>query len=138
MGRFRNLIHTTVIPTKRTKYENSIGVSESPSTSSTDVNKSLHHSALIMPHLYQGLPPTSHPNNLDTEIGAKGSKLGLLLPNPAPEVLPTTEDIQPIPKPYTPNISASSTSEESLDEGPKKKKYAKEAWPGRKPLLSGF
>lgn len=142
VGRFRNLIQTTVIPSKKMRIENSgVGISNESSSSSADSSKNLHQSALIMPHLYQGLPPTSQSSTHESDITTKGSKLGLLLPNPAPEVLPTHEFVQPVSKQFTP--SSSSSAQSQGDEGsegalPKKKKYAKEAWPGRKPLLGGF
>ena len=72
------------------------------------------------------------------------SKLGLpLMPNPAPDVdlTPTIE----VPPPAVPSLmtgtgyGASGSDVEaggSSDLGPKKKKYAKEAWPGKKPAPS--
>ena len=73
------------------------------------------------------------------------SKLGIPLPNPAPEI----DIAPPPPKMPTPigamtmsgssNMSSVSGIEvpqfEDPDE-PKKKKYAKEAWPGKKPTPS--
>ena len=60
------------------------------------------------------------------------SKLGLPLPNPAPDI-----DMEPpsvvMPPPSIP-IAVEQTIEDP-DE-PKKKKYAKEAWPGKKPTPS--
>lgn len=140
IGRFRNLIQTTVIPSKKMRIENSVGIStDSPSSSAVESSKNLHQSALIMPHLYQGLPPTAQTCSHDGDVAIKGSKLGLLLPNPAPEVLPSVDNIQTTPsKPFNPNVSTGSQGEEMSEDGPKKKKYAKEAWPGRKPLLGGF
>lgn len=60
--------------------------------------------------------------------------LPLLFPNPAPEVdlapeapqLPLTLNPTPVTAPYLP---------ENHNE-PRKKKYAKEAWPGKKPTPS--
>lgn len=59
---------------------------------------------------------------------ALASRLGLALPNPAPDV-----DMAP-PVPVTPQpevVVDSAPSTNPLE--PKKKKYAKEAWPGKKP-----
>lgn len=143
VGRFRNLINSTVIPTKRFKMENSIGIS----TSSESVKH--YHSTSFMPQLlYQGLPPSSadlhKSEDVDMEAPSQmsnlGSKLGLLLPNPAPEVVPTNDNLSTMLS-VSYNTSGghgSGKNEENLEDGPKKKIYAKEAWPGRKPLLSGL
>lgn len=110
VGRFRNLIQTTVIPTKRIRMENhmipsssSLSSSSSSLSSSTSDMKNLHPGSLI-PHLYQGLPPTSDGikpgsfGSLDMDASSI-SKLGLILPNPAPDVLPATEEVKNIQQP---------------------------------------
>ena len=73
----------------------------SQSTSSGIVSISNHlHPTSLMPHLYQGLPPACDlmkPNqnfSLDgdmSQLPNLGTKLGLILPNPAPDVTPTTD-----------------------------------------------
>lgn len=157
VGRFRNLIQTTVVPTKRSRIENNIlGYSASISTagSTTDVTKHLNPSSFI-PHLYQDLPPIGNKisgknedyhetgSGLDVNVSSIptfASKLGLPLPNPAPEVSPQPDQIHstsitttgPFNKMPENNMEMSNPNE------PRKKKYAKEAWPGRKPLLSGL
>lgn len=106
VGRFRNLVQTTIVPTKRSRIENNfMGYSTSSDTmSASDLAKHLNPSS-FMPHLYQDLPPTkshdsatshSSQNNLDLDISTSmvpsfGSKLGLLLPDPAPDVTPNQE-----------------------------------------------
>lgn len=114
VGRFRNLVQTTVVPTKRTKLDtNYIGFpSTSTTTSASDIAKHLHPTS-FMPHLYQDLPPligdgsigghssmgkinsSNIGGTMDVEVTPVspvfGSKLGLLLPNPAPDVDPTAE-----------------------------------------------
>lgn len=155
----------------------------------------------FMPHLYQDLPPignkftnksndsnSANPGhgNLDLDISTSmipsfGSKLGLLLPDPAPDVAPNPEKL--LPSTTTTQLGVTQASmftfqtyeckqqfpkfvcrielqkkqsltlclfflftdkmvDNSLDmtstNEPRKKKYAKEAWPGRKPLLSGL
>ncbi|CAB4064522.1 PPP1R8 [Lepeophtheirus salmonis] len=105
VGRFRNLVETTIIP-KRNK--NSIWVS-------------------------WDLP--LGPSHLAGYSATLSYKLGLPLPNPAPdiEIAPTVTE-----EPIVPQVQPSapvSFEEEDPDE-PKKKKYAKEAWPGRKPTPS--
>lgn len=142
----------------------------------------------FIPHLYQDLPPignkligkggnnatgTAH-SNIDLDISTSmipsfGSKLGLLLPDPAPDVAPNPDQTmtatttpsfnvaQPSKFPYKTHNKwphydqhfnetlfciadkmADNNLEISNPNEPRKKKYAKEAWPGRKPLLSGL
>lgn len=142
IGRFRNLIQTTVVPTKKAKMD--IGIPTSASSSTNESTKHLHPTNMV-PHLYHGLPPTADEGkfSMDVDEGSAplslGSKLGLLLPNPAPDVLPT--NVAEAPEVMPPPQSASSRLEEPethTGDEPKKKKYAKEAWPGRKPLMSGL
>ena len=91
----------------------------------------------------QHLPYQNHLYH-DSEVGPGGglldnfsfaAKLGLRMPNLAPDV----DDVQPpvpvvpvnpIPQPLYPMEEAVNPLE------PKKKKYAKEAWPGKKPTPS--
>lgn len=164
----------------------------------SDIAKHLNPTS-FMHNLYQDLPPigTKFPGkslgdennetnaghtNLDLNIStipSFGSKLGLLLPNPAPEVAPhpeqtlsTSSTTGPFSKYFIPvtthhkkktnrrnelqqqqhhNSSQrvcvffcitdkmpDTSLEMSNPNEPRKKKYAKEAWPGRKPLLSGL
>lgn len=106
MGRFRNLIQTTVVPSKRMKFENSIGLQTSTtntsSHTSTSDNMSKHlHSSAYIPHLYHDLPPSADHDKMgtgtmshfttDLDMSNMSSKFGLILPNPAPEVAPTNE-----------------------------------------------
>lgn len=150
VGRFRNLVQTTVLPAKRLRYEtNSMGIPHftKPATIQPiilSVDKTLQSS------LYHGIPDAGasaskphHPMDLDVTQITLGSKLGLLLPNPAPDVNP--EEPAPVTKVQfssAPSVSGPHTFEDSMmvettqitPGGPQKKKYAKESWPGRKPL----
>lgn len=116
VGRFRNLVQTTVVPAKRGRHDiNYIGFSSSSTTTSaSDVAKHLHPTS-FMPRLYQDLPPLSGESaashsgsskmsgssiagssySMDVDIApvspVLGSKLGLMLPNPAPDVDPATD-----------------------------------------------
>lgn len=101
------------------------------------------------------------------DMASINSKFGILLPNPAPEVAPAVEAAdaylhaeshgsanntqhdgksikyvskEPILIAYLALAGAESHEDQYLDgmDEPRKKKYAKEAWPGRKPLLSSF
>ena len=118
VGRFRNLVQTSVIPHKKQRTESSqlsmihydkSAIVARPSTGTSD--SSSHHN-----------------NNLlfSTSLSAK---LGIHLPNPAPDVdldNPIDEIFQPSSIGPNEFIDVNQSSE------PKKKKYAKEAWPGKK------
>lgn len=122
IGRFRNLIQTTIVPTsaKRAKIAESIGISPSEFRQP----KVTHHQHSVAQDLYNDLPPESHPSSLGI-YSSLNSRLGMVLPNPAPEV----DMGQPFANP-TPFVPQQVQSSESME--PKKKKYAKEAWPGKK------
>ncbi|XP_053965086.1 nuclear inhibitor of protein phosphatase 1 [Anastrepha ludens] len=189
VGRFRNLIQTTVVPTKRARFDSGgqMGIQTSPNNGTILSNAALSSASssghqmfqqslaelkqhvgaapLSPTSLYQGLPASIHDtlpnsslkfNNSNTDFDitpiAMGTKLGLLLPNPAPDVTPVVTEASPI-KPLTiqgaaqklgqananlrfdPHAVGGSAASESGGHGPQKKKYAKEAWPGRKPML---
>lgn len=59
---------------------------------------------------------------------ALASRLGIALPNPAPDV----DMAPPIPVAPQPEAASEAPAASNIPE-PKKKKYAKEAWPGKKP-----
>lgn len=126
IGRFRNLIQTTVVPTsnKRLKFTDSLGMSHH-NLQEFKVPKVLHHP---QHDLYNDLPPetqTSSVSNMSSIYSSLSSRLGMVLPNPAPDV----DMGMPNPTPFVPQQVQVSDSME-----PKKKKYAKEAWPGKKPV----
>ncbi|CAG9764404.1 unnamed protein product [Ceutorhynchus assimilis] len=127
IGRFRNLIQTTVIPSanKRSKFGDNFGVAHH-SMPEFKVPKVLHHP---QHDLYNDLPPETQTSpsiaNMSNIYSSLSSRLGVGLPNPAPDVdmgLPTPSTFAP------PQMQVPDTME------PKKKKYAKEAWPGKKPV----
>ncbi|XP_060536465.1 nuclear inhibitor of protein phosphatase 1 isoform X2 [Cylas formicarius] len=121
IGRFRNLVQTTIIPTssKRMKLGDSLGV---PHTE-FKVPKVLHHP----PDLYNDLPPETQSSSVSNIniYSSLSSRLGMVLPNPAP-------DVDMGLAAATPFIPQQVQASDSLE--PKKKKYAKEAWPGKKPV----
>ncbi|XP_055390400.1 nuclear inhibitor of protein phosphatase 1 [Condylostylus longicornis] len=152
VGRFRNLVQTTVVPTKKLKIEHGIPTTSTSVHSSishvADV-KHMHPSALI-PSLYHGLPAaiSDHQHNpsssssgtsklLDVDV-VMGTKLGLLLPNPAPDVNPETSTPPIAPSPFPNNAKGRFEDRVETSSEPQKKKYAKEAWPGRKPMLGSL
>lgn len=87
--------------------------------------------------LYHDVPaeqfPSSTSQNNPFSVGLTSltSRLGIALPNPAPEVeiTPSEMQIEPI---HIQQVAEGSLETNPLE--PKKKKYAKEAWPGKKPM----
>lgn len=88
--------------------------------------------------LYGDLPPASHEVSTQDNEHQAGSAIlsGLPLPypNPAPEVDVFTPTAQPAAM-LNPSPAPGPYTAESVNE-PRKKKYAKEAWPGKKPTPS--
>ena len=93
----------------------------------------IHHSPTK--GLYDGMD-TSHSSSYGLYSSSlSSSKLGLALPNPAPEIEMAAPQVpQMAPPSAMPPISHELQFEDP-DE-PRKKKYAKEAWPGKKPTPS--
>ncbi|XP_968375.1 nuclear inhibitor of protein phosphatase 1 [Tribolium castaneum] len=124
IGKFRNLVQTTVVPStiKRAKFAaENIGI---PTEYKNP--KILHPSA---PDLYTDLPPESHSPTSSGNLSiysSLSSRLGMVLPNPAPDV-----DMGQNFAPPTPFVPPQVQIADAME--PKKKKYAKEAWPGKKP-----
>ncbi|KAM6045529.1 nuclear inhibitor of protein phosphatase 1 isoform X2 [Calonectris borealis] len=130
VGRFRNMVQTAVVPVKKKRLEN-------PGSLTTDDSASRRMQNFpYSGGLYGGLPPT-HNEAGSQSHGVHGTALigGLPMPYPnlAPDVdltpvVPSTVNMNPAPNPAVFNP-------EAVNE-PKKKKYAKEAWPGKKPTPS--
>lgn len=130
VGRFRNMVQTAVVPVKKKRMEGpgSLGLEE--------LGSRRMQNFAFSGGLYGGLPPT-HNEAGSQPHGIHGTALigGLPMPYPnlAPDVdltpvVPSAVNMNPTPNPtvYIP---------EAVNE-PKKKKYAKEAWPGKKPTPS--
>ncbi|VDM31221.1 unnamed protein product [Hydatigera taeniaeformis] len=155
IGRFRNLVQETFIPNKGAhKHEGAdIGIA-APRSNPTPSRPSINE-----PVANQSTRLATTVSNPSFTLAAK---LGLPMPNLAPEIdsvepqttplmhrLPTTgatrlsaEDIfgGPLPGPKDEAATGgkrpantSSGGEEAENAAPKKKKYAKEAWPGKRP-----
>uniref|UniRef100_A0AAY4BKZ4 Nuclear inhibitor of protein phosphatase 1 n=2 Tax=Denticeps clupeoides TaxID=299321 RepID=A0AAY4BKZ4_9TELE len=131
VGRFRNMVQTAVVPLKKKKLEGHITLGLEDGVARRMQNFPVGGG------LYGDLPPTAQESGGLPVTGQGGSAMGtvpLPFPNPAPEVdlSPTTVpppvilNPVPVPGPYTADV---------LNE-PRKKKYAKEAWPGKKPAPS--
>uniref|UniRef100_A0A8B9R4L3 Nuclear inhibitor of protein phosphatase 1 n=1 Tax=Astyanax mexicanus TaxID=7994 RepID=A0A8B9R4L3_ASTMX len=126
VGRFRNMIQTAVVPMKKKKMEsgNVLGIEDSRHV----------QSFALRAGLYGDLPPTSHDAHSTGAAGGAAILGGLPLPNPAPEVNLAPEPPLP-PLILNPTPVMGPFAPEGLNE-PRKKKYAKEAWPGKKPTPS--
>ncbi|XP_050543818.1 nuclear inhibitor of protein phosphatase 1 [Daktulosphaira vitifoliae] len=127
VGRFRNLVRTTVIPNK--KFKDTMGFAVDHNNSNNQ-NKNFMKHMVPGGHLGDSLYGDLPGENEEKQSGfltSIGNRLGMNLPNPAPEVDldPNIEEVV-VPKPIvTEKVELVSTE-------PKKKKYAKEAWPGKK------
>ncbi|KAH7947073.1 hypothetical protein HPB52_007504 [Rhipicephalus sanguineus] len=124
IGRFRNLVHTAVIPKKKAKMD----TGDPLSTLLPDSDKSSHMHPFSKPE-------STHVSHLSTIFSPMlSAKLGLHLPNPAPEIEPAGA---PLENPAAPVVTVHpAVVDANLPPEPKKKKYAKEAWPGKKPVPS--
>ncbi|XP_060551456.1 nuclear inhibitor of protein phosphatase 1-like [Ruditapes philippinarum] len=122
IGKFRNLISTHVIATKRPKIEH--GLQQGSMTD--NITKRLQ-SFSYSHSLYDNVPGSGLTAASSFSMAAK---LGVPLPNLAPDVNEeiVVPQINPLP-------SVTMTAED-ISKEPKKKKYAKEAWPGKKPTHS--
>jgi len=127
IGRFRNMVQTTVIPKAARHQESGFGLNH-PSSDHKRLQV-VSPGGTVKPGLYD-----------DVETGVfsttLSSSLGLSLPNPAPDIDMGVTSTGP------PSNATSGTKGDKRPHGeiidtdenlPKKKKYAKEAWPGRKP-----
>lgn len=132
VGRFRNLVQTTVVPSKRMRMEGGL-------MSLLEDHNPLKHMqpTSTTPQLYHDLPPEQFTqssmsiNPFSTALTSLTSRLGIALPNPAPEVEMTPNQIQTEVQ-HVQELPGGTTEPRTME--PKKKKYAKEAWPGKKPM----
>ncbi|CAB0014493.1 unnamed protein product, partial [Nesidiocoris tenuis] len=129
VGRFRNMVHTTVIPGKRQRYDPNLAPTPPPVKDLSAV-RAVHPTV----NLYSDLP---HPHGEDRGSNPilssmLASRLGIALPDPAPEV----DIADPNAGPEMQRLKSElPTADRAQDDQPSKKKiYAKEAWPGKKPL----
>jgi nuclear inhibitor of protein phosphatase 1 len=104
---------------------------------SEETNNSFKHmqpTSIAQP-LYHNLPPeqlsfSTSQNVFSMALTSLTSRLGIGLPNPAPEVEMISNQIQIEPV----SVAEVYGPVEAHSIEPKKKKYAKEAWPGKKPM----
>lgn len=97
----------------------------------------------VMSHLYRDLPPETNSSPHASHHSGHGpllfssamaSRLGLPLPNPAPDVDMSQETNEANAAALHSSGPAAVQAAEGGSQEPKKKKYAKEAWPGKKPM----
>ncbi|KAG1649976.1 Nuclear inhibitor of protein phosphatase 1 [Nymphon striatum] len=146
VGRFRNLVQTAVVPIKVSlKLSFLIIISTDDSKkmkTDSDLNLSktnhrMHGLATFSsaPSLYGDLPDPGiyHEPQISPSIFSStlSNKLGISFPNPAPQVEITEPNVNTSQVPTVP-------LEAIVSQEPKKKKYAKEAWPGKKPTISNL
>lgn len=119
IGKFRNLIQTAIIPNKRFRIDKT-------QNSGNEVARSSFH--ILRPvgsdnhSLYNRMSPLFS--------SSLSSKLGIHLPNPAPDI-DLNKPNESIGTSISPSAFTGNALQLSLNE-PRKKKYAKEAWPGKK------
>jgi nuclear inhibitor of protein phosphatase 1 len=139
IGRFRNLVQSTVVPVTNKRLRLDSGsFSFPPNPASQHENKHiLHHPIIAAPNLinlYAGLPSTSNELNdrADENIGSYTTKFMANLPNPAPDI-DVANKTSAIQLPHD-------EMHEHIDyeHEPKKKKYAKESWFGPKKAKTSF
>lgn len=138
IGRFRNLIQTAVIPNKKQKVATSSASGNSGNSAlSSNADGKTRRKLSGDQSLYDDIPEVGSTPQLPGLSFTTMSKLGLSVPNPAPDV-----DENPFVAPQPPGRADAMIGPEMEAEagvlGPKKKKYAKEAWPGKKPALSSL
>jgi len=126
IGRFRNMIESTVIPKKRPR--NDMGISNDTENSSKHrITQAQQFTAPAKVDLYDDLPAIGTSSLFASSLS---TKLGLPLPNPAPDI----DFAVPVALPTSAATNSAAHFEAQFEDPdePKKKKYAKEAWPGRK------
>lgn len=140
VGKFRNLIQSTVIPvtTKRIKLIDETPSFSFPTPTQPADQKHIYQPIINSTNLYSGLPSASEPivseHREDSFINLYSSSILMpVMPNPAPEIETT---LAPMPTSKIQFKTPQSDHHEPMDyEEPKRKKYAKEAWPKKAPKL---
>ncbi|XP_071965664.1 nuclear inhibitor of protein phosphatase 1-like [Antedon mediterranea] len=127
VGRFRNLVQTSVVPVKKRRSDNSTFSTES-------INKRLQ--GFNYNSLYSDLPQEE--SSSSSAISPTSPKYGLMsstlsfmhTPNLAPDVNPAPSVVPQVNPVSVPIVGPVGPAE------PKKKYFPKEAWPGKKPTPS--
>ncbi|CAF0737226.1 unnamed protein product [Rotaria sordida] len=136
VGRFRNLVQTTVIVPKKRKFDQP-GISHLGLDTAQKHGQAFHYSQLYdANHPIHATTSIEPSNSLQAQHLSVAAKLGISIPNLAPDLreYDITEPALTILPKITPNsLQASMTEINNESMEPKKKKYAKEAWPGKRP-----
>ncbi|XP_065062509.1 nuclear inhibitor of protein phosphatase 1-like isoform X2 [Rhopilema esculentum] len=122
VGRFRNLVQTEmVVPTKKIKF--------SPAQSMTESITKRMQSFSYAPDLYADIPSSHEENH------AAGAMAGKISITSAPDVVSPKEKVNPIGPVVVDTTIVPQAPEDTRQDisEPRKKKYAKEAWPGKRP-----
>ncbi|KAH9421110.1 Nuclear inhibitor of protein phosphatase 1 [Dermatophagoides pteronyssinus] len=144
VGRFRNLVQTSIIPSNNSSTKRLKSDSQSSSSSSS------LYSNLFKESFFNRINQSSNQSNSSATTSTantllqKSCSLGIQLPNPAPEIVNDNNDdklIGPLPiESKSSFVDSESISlydaEDFVDEKEQKKKYAKEAWPGHEKTTS--
>ncbi|KAH0507084.1 Nuclear inhibitor of protein phosphatase 1 [Microtus ochrogaster] len=130
VGGFQNMVQTVVVPVKKKRMEGSGSLGPKEAGSRRIQNFAFSGG------LYGGLPPT-HSETGSQPHGIHGTALIGGLPMPYPNLAPDVDLTPVVPSAVTMNPTPNPAvySPEAVNE-PRKKKYAKEAWPGKKPTAS--
>lgn len=128
IGKFRNMIQSSIIPKATSRHQES-GFGLSHHTHDPHKQRIISGSMSRVgaeAELYEDEDPSMFSTTLS-------SSLGLSLPNPAPSVELDTSDEGTLLSPRGEKRAHGEIVDTDADSIPRKKKYAKEAWPGRKP-----
>lgn len=136
VGRFRNLVQTTVVIPKKRKLDQT-GASHLGIDTAQKHAQTFHYSQLYdASHPIHSDQPGEISNPFQAQHLSVAAKLGISMPNLAPDlrdydITEPTPTIMPV---VTTNSVQNLNEESNGDElTPRKKKYAKEAWPGKRP-----
>jgi len=136
VGRFRNLVQTTVIISKKRKLDHP-GISHLGLDTAQKHAQAFHYSQLYdATHPIHSETSIEPSNSLQAQHLSVAAKLGISIPNLAPDlrdydIIEPTPDILSMITAHSLQTSTSEGNNDNLE--PKKKKYAKEAWPGKRP-----
>jgi len=136
IGRFRNMVQSTVIPKASRQQTQGFGLAGGGGQPATQEHKYQKITSQQGHEEYH--PQVGLYEDEEEDVAAfsttLSSSLGLNLPNPAPEIDMGLKN-NPSSMVAAHGMKRSIGEIEDMDEPtvPKKKKYAKEAWPGRKP-----
>jgi nuclear inhibitor of protein phosphatase 1 len=149
IGRFRNMVQTTVIPKKKLRADGSVS-GGAQSTLTESITRRLHsfpYTGAVHGLYDEGNLAAAAVDSAGNETVPSAysiaAKLGLKLPNLAPDIneLEVAPEVLAVPAHPVAGVgmeAGSSVGISAMPSEPKKKIYAKEAWPGKKPTAHSF